>query len=132
MVGSRGERTVRNGTTRKPTYNGRLAVVFQIARAVRNGIIAFINRLAVVVSPRNDRVRTNGRTTQKRAQLVVGQVGRAVRNGPLGLFSHGQSPEMSGMSVLHTKKTGGRAKRSTSGAGPVGRSTAFRYVWVEA
>ena len=62
-----------------------------------------INRLAVVVSPRNDRVRTNGRTTQKRAQLVVGQVGRAVRNGPLGLFSHGQSPEMSGLSTLHTQ-----------------------------
>ena len=47
-------------------------------------------------------------TTLKHTQAVVGQVGSR-SHGPLemeprGLLSDGQSPEMSGLSALHTKK----------------------------
>ena len=50
-------------------YSGRLAVVVPIARAVRNGIIAFNNGLASAVGSRYERAVRNG-TTRQHAQVV--------------------------------------------------------------
>ena len=71
MVGAPDERVVRNRAIRKHRHihSGRLTVIVPIARAVRNGIISFNNRLASVVGSRYERAVRNG-TTWQHAQVV--------------------------------------------------------------